>query len=472
MVLELQSHTDIMRAAQVSRRWRDAALGCEEFFIDISLNFSIVRSPITPSLEINRCANRIANSAPTPIQLRIQTKTVLDGSRPHPETLREIRELLVRDLPRIIDLSLQACDTIIGSALSALAHHQSLRLRRLELAPSEYAMPSLQLPGDMLHGCMPKLHTLCLYSFNLPTGRAAALAAVRHIELYRTETNVSDAICGDFPHLRYLHLEQVIPVIGPPIHTGQIAVASLQTLVVFSELDDQLREIDFSRSITLVVVGAEDAAVFLACGPTVRRLELHIPYGEPHPLLKDNMSDAVAHLTITTSSASSGGAPHTHRTITFGLAQHLEIHGLDDLDPFRSIAQDLALIDMNHFNVCEFLSFEADFPKLQTVLCNFQAELQQELFPLDTDVGLCPALQLLKLYSTTTITEAGSRSIQSDMVITMCTEMGFFESESDQPKLLIQGLEINHDEDSDEERIDITDIFKNLIIEVRLFALS
>ena len=474
MMLDLQSHEDVMRAAQVSRRWRNAALGCEQFFIALSLELDISTPTIVSTDDIDICAGRIETSAPTPIQLHIGTKTASSVTPALQEILHQIRELLIYGLPRIVDLSVQAAGTIVGVALSVLVDHPAFRLRRLELIPLEDQVPEFQLLEDILLGGTPRLYTLCLFSSSPPTGPVATLATVRRVELYWTETCISDVICGDFPHLQYLHLEEITPVVTTTTHGGRSAIPSLQTLVVFCDLDDQLSEIDFSGLNTLTVVGdgVEDAAVFLAHGPTVERLELRVPYGEPHSLVDENMSDAVAHLAIVSSSISPSTAA-TRRTVTFGLTQHLEIPALGDLSPIHSIAQDLALVDMAHFQICEFLSLEAEFPNLETVRSNFHAECRQDFFPVDADAGLCPALQLLNIYSTTSGTDSTSWFIHGDTLVMMCTQMGFFERETaDRPRLLIQGLELDYDEDGDDEGILMIGLFSNVTIEVRTFAFS
>jgi len=187
-----------MCAAQVSRRWQDAALGCENFFTTIPLNLDISAPAIVSSDDIRICAGRIAKCAPTPIQLRIGTKALSPITPAQQGILQQIRELLAHSLPRIVDLSVQAVGAILGVALSVLVDHPALRLRRLELTPLDDSVLEIQLLADMPFGYTPRLGTLSLFSSSLPKGPVAALATVRRLELYWAETCVMDVICGDF----------------------------------------------------------------------------------------------------------------------------------------------------------------------------------------------------------------------------------------------------------------------------------
>ena len=78
MILQTQSHADVFRAAQVSRRWRNAANACDEFYMPLNLNLTIDTLMVLPRDlgDIAECASRIMSSTPVPIQLRIKITTI------------------------------------------------------------------------------------------------------------------------------------------------------------------------------------------------------------------------------------------------------------------------------------------------------------------------------------------------------------------------------------------------------------
>jgi len=128
------------------------------------------------------------------------------------------------------------------------------------------------MPAILFLALLPSL--MCDHRVLLPISVVSSIALITLIA-YRIAHNFTLAIYligaffahpQHFPHLQYLHLDEITPVVVTSTHARRTAVPSLQTLVVFSELDDQLREIDFSGLATLTVVGAEDAGMFLAHG--------------------------------------------------------------------------------------------------------------------------------------------------------------------------------------------------------------
>jgi len=476
MILQTQSHADVFRAAQVSRRWRNAANACDEFYMPLNLNLTIDTLMVLPRDlgDIAECASRIMSSTPVPIQLRIKITTIPSTIPPNSAIQRKFKEFIVQALPRVVDLSVESDRTeMLRATVLALTNQEACRLRDLRLWGSKVTVQVTELPVGFLSGGAPKLHTLRLCSFDVSPGPVAAFAAVRRLDLIFSPAPVSDILCGHFPHLQYLSLENVTPVVAQGAHARRVAVPGLRTLVNWDRADDYLKNIEFSNLDTLLVAGAEDVALFLPPRATELHLELRIPHAEYYPLILECAMDKIAYLTTKSSAASPQSATYQQRTFTFGLMVDPDTDGLADLNLFRSIARDLVLVDMDHTNLCQFLSLQAVFPKLETLRSNFHASYyEDDFFPLDATSGGCPALQLLNVYSITSPSAAsgsGSWCIPGYQLINMCAEMELFDREADdRPELLIQGLEIDYDEDSDDEAINLSDAFKSINVEVRV----
>jgi len=71
MALNPCDNEDVMRAAQVSHRWRDAASNCDAFYISIKLDLEFDDSyEIAPCPSIDMCELSITTST-APLQIRI-----------------------------------------------------------------------------------------------------------------------------------------------------------------------------------------------------------------------------------------------------------------------------------------------------------------------------------------------------------------------------------------------------------------
>ena len=224
--------------------------------------------------------------------------------------------MLEQCLPRIVELSVHTNrGEVLEAALVALADQHGPRLRKLELQRPRSRLSIYLLHTDLLSKGATKLHTVNLNGVQLSVGPYPAFLNVRNLKLEMTPISLAHVICGDFPRLRYLYTAGSIRATAPARKEPWVMVSSLETLVLFSNIEDQVREIDFSGVTALEVVGAQDAAIFLRRS-TPGHLELLVHNDETHSLIEAGLCVAVA---VSKTQVRPDSSTDSQRAITFGL---------------------------------------------------------------------------------------------------------------------------------------------------------